>query len=85
MNERPLDDFQPIPPYHAIITQRYTYVEYDNATGEKELYDRASDRYELESKHADPAYADTTAALSSQLHALEGCKADACRTAENGP
>lgn len=85
MNERPLDDSKPIPPYHAIITQQYTYVEYDNATGEKERYDRASDPYELESKHADSTYANTMAALPLRLHALEGCKADVCGTAENSP
>jgi N-acetylglucosamine-6-sulfatase len=84
MNERPLDDSGSVQPYHAIMTERYTYVEYDT-TGEKELYDRALDPYELESKHDDPAYADTMAALSLRLHALEGCKTDACRAAENGP
>ena len=83
MNERPLDYSKSIPPYHAIITQQYTYVEYD-ITGEKELYDLASDPYELKSKHAESTYADTMAALSLRLHALEGCKADVCRTAENG-
>jgi N-acetylglucosamine-6-sulfatase len=83
MNEHPIHDPYVAPPYHAIMTQRYTYVEY-HTTGEKELYDRAVDPYELESKHDDPAYADTMAALSQRLHALEGCKADACQTAENG-
>ncbi|HEX6709207.1 MAG TPA: sulfatase-like hydrolase/transferase, partial [Rubrobacter sp.] len=83
MNERPIRDINPIPPYHALITQRYTYVEYE--TGEKELYDRMDDPRELRSKHDDPAYADTTAAFSLRLRALEGCEADACRTAENEP
>jgi N-acetylglucosamine-6-sulfatase len=83
MNERPLGDAIPVPPYHALITQRYTYVEYD--TGEKELYDREVDPYELESRHDDPAYAGTMATLSLRLQGLMGCKADACRTAEDGP
>ena len=83
MNESPLPAGHGIPTYHAIMTQRYTYAEYD--TGENELYDRAADPNELISKHHDPDYADTLAALSVQLHLLEGCKADACRTAENGP
>jgi hypothetical protein len=65
------------------MTRRYTYAEYD--TQEKELYDRVADPYELQSKHDDPDYADTMAALSLWLHALEGCEADTCRTAENGP
>jgi N-acetylglucosamine-6-sulfatase len=84
MNEQPLGGDSPAPPYHALMTRRYTYVEYDT-TGEKELYDRALDPYELESKHEDAGYADTLAALSLRLDTLVGCKTDACRTAENGP
>ena len=83
MNERPIRDINPIPPYHALITQRYTYVEY--ATGEKELYDRIDDPYQLRSKHNDGAYADTMAAFSLRLRELEVCSADTCRTAENEP
>jgi N-acetylglucosamine-6-sulfatase len=83
MNERPIRDINSIPPYHALITQRYTYVEYE--TGEKELYDRKDDPYELRSKHDGIAYADTTAAFSLRLRALEACEADTCRTAENDP
>jgi N-acetylglucosamine-6-sulfatase len=78
-----LVDPSPARDYNAVMTKRYTYVEY--ATGEKELYDRAVDPYELQSKHDRPAYANTMAALSLRLHTLEGCKTDACRTAENGP
>jgi N-acetylglucosamine-6-sulfatase len=83
MNERPIRDINPIPPYHALTTQRYTYVE--NDTSEKELYDRTDDPYELRSKHDGSAYADTTAAFSLRLRDLEGCEADICRTAENDP
>ena len=83
MNERPLKDGDPVPPYHALITQRYTYVEY--ATGEKELYDRTDDPYELRSKHDDSAYAEIMAAFSIRLRDLKVCKADTCRTAENEP
>jgi N-acetylglucosamine-6-sulfatase len=83
MNERPAKDGNPIPAYHAAITPRYTYVEYD--TGEKELYDRNSDPYQLHSRHGDAAYADTIMALSNRLSALEGCAAVGCRAAEDGP
>ena len=82
MNERPREDISPIPPYRSLITKRYTYVEY--ATGEKELYDRSDDPYELNSKHKASAYTDTMAAFSRRLRALEGCESDTCRTAENG-
>ena len=83
MNEKPAKDGNPIPAYHAAITPRYTYVEY--GTGEKELYDRNNDPYELRSRHRDTAYADTRRALSDRLSTLEGCKAVGCRTAEDGP
>ena len=87
MTEHPLEDDYPVPPYHAIITQRHTYVEYDTTedTSEKELYDRVSDPHELESKHADTTYDNTRSALSARLHDLEGCMADVCQMAENGP
>jgi N-acetylglucosamine-6-sulfatase len=78
-----LKNESPAPNYDAVMTKRYTYVEY--ATGEKELYDRAVDPHELESKHNDPAYANTMAALSLRLQDLKDCKTDSCRTAENGP
>ena len=52
LSERPVRDVNPIPPYHATLTQRFTYVEYD--TGEKELYDRNNDPYELANVY-DPA------------------------------
>jgi arylsulfatase A-like enzyme len=83
MNERPKKDANPIPSYHAAITPRYTYVEY--GTGEKELYDRDNDPYELRSRHRDAAYADTMTALSDRLSTLVGCRAVGCREAEDGP
>jgi N-acetylglucosamine-6-sulfatase len=83
MNERPAKDGNPIPAYHAAITPRYTYVEY--GTGEKELYDRNNDPYELRSRHRNTAYADTMTALSNRLSTLEGCRAVGCRSAEDGP
>jgi N-acetylglucosamine-6-sulfatase len=88
MNERPVKDGNPVPPYHAAITPRYTYVEY-GTSGEKELYDRNSDPYELRSRHTDTAYADTMTALSDRLSVssphLEGCTAAGCQAAEDAP
>jgi N-acetylglucosamine-6-sulfatase len=51
-----------IPTYCAVRTGNAKYVKYK--TGEEELYDLVADPYELESKHADPAFAD----LRNQLH-----------------
>jgi hypothetical protein len=44
---------------------RYRYAEYGN--GEQELYDLARDPYELESRHADPAYTSVKADLALRL------------------
>jgi N-acetylglucosamine-6-sulfatase len=83
MNERPAKDANPIPPYSASLTQRYTYVDYD--TGEQELYDRSKDPYELASKQDDKAYDGSRASLSKQLSALERCAGADCRKAEDKP
>jgi N-acetylglucosamine-6-sulfatase len=54
-----------VPAYCAVRTQQYKYVEY--ATGEEELYDLNADRYELQSRDKDEAYAATKAALHARL------------------
>jgi arylsulfatase A-like enzyme len=62
--------------YAAIHTRRYMYAEH--GTGEKELYDLYEDPYELESKHADPAYAGVMAALAARLADLRSCSGESC-------
>lgn len=64
------------PGYHAVRTRQYVYVEY--VTGERELYDLARDPFQLESRHADPAYAGVQAALQPVLGALRACVGRAC-------
>jgi N-acetylglucosamine-6-sulfatase len=81
LNERPVKDGYPVSIYSSALTRRYTYVDY-GSTGEKELYDRNSDPYELDNAY-DPAAPPSD--LSSRLRALEGCAGDACRVAEDGP
>ena len=61
----------------AIRTTRYLYAEY--ATGEKELYDLVRDPDELQSLHADPAYAPIQADLAQRLARLRSCAGAACR------
>src|SRR5215203_5056709 len=71
LNERPqAGGGIPVPAYHAVITTRYTYVEYE--TGERELYNRQEDPYQLESIHktADPALLQ---ALHARLMTLNAC------------
>jgi arylsulfatase A-like enzyme len=66
-----------IPTYRAVRTDRFKYVEY--STGDRELYDLARDPDELQSVHADRAYARTLAALQRELVRLRRCAGSACR------
>jgi arylsulfatase A-like enzyme len=52
-------------PYSGVRTDRYTYVVYKE-TGEKELYDRRRDRYQLDNVAGDPAYARVEATLAAR-------------------
>ncbi len=79
LNERPVQDGNPVSLYSSALTRRYTYVEY--YTGEEELYDRKNDPYELANAHDSEA----PPALASRLQALKGCAGDVCRAAEDGP
>jgi arylsulfatase A-like enzyme len=83
MNEQPKQAGHGITPYHAIITERYTYAEYTNT--DRELYDRNTDPYQLESQHEDPETQALRDKLSGRLATLKACEAEGCRTAENGP
>jgi N-acetylglucosamine-6-sulfatase len=65
------------PGFEAIRTERYMYAEH--ATGEEELYDLRRDRYQRQSRHADPAYASVKAELASRLHRLRRCAGAGCR------
>jgi N-acetylglucosamine-6-sulfatase len=70
----------PVPPYRAVRTRRYLYVEY--GAGEHELYDLKKDPYELRNLYraADPAL---ISELDSRLEALGDCAGIGCRVAEN--
>jgi arylsulfatase A-like enzyme len=70
--------------YHAVMTKKYTYVEY--ASGEKELYDRTTDPYQLQSIHQ-TANSTTLTNLHNRLQSLKVCaeaSAVTCRKAEGG-
>jgi N-acetylglucosamine-6-sulfatase len=72
----------PIPPYRAVRTRRYIYVEYED--GEHELYDLEKDPYELRNLY-DSADLDLISELDSRLDALGDCAGQSCRAAENAP
>ena len=56
---------------------RYTYVVYTE-TGERELYDRRKDPYQLNNIAGNPAYAQIEAKLAAQLKKLDRCKGRSC-------
>jgi hypothetical protein len=56
------------------------YVEYEG--GEQELYDLATDPYELSNAYDPAAPPDD---LTTRLKALSTCAGDGCRSAEDGP
>jgi arylsulfatase A-like enzyme len=65
-----------IPPYAALRTDRYLYVEY--ATGEKQLFDERTDPNEIHNLAA-TADAALLARLSQRLAALRACSGASCR------
>ena len=67
--------------YHAVMTKKYTYVEYGN--GNRELYDRTTDPYQIQSIH-NTASSTTLTNLHNRLESLKGCARDSCRQAEGG-
>jgi arylsulfatase A-like enzyme len=70
------------PIFVGLRTSRYKYIEY--WTGVREIYDLASDPYELEN-FAGTAPPDLVSRLSSQLRALAACTGASCRAAEAMP
>jgi N-acetylglucosamine-6-sulfatase len=68
---------QPAPPLVAIRTQRYVFIQYDD--GEQELYDLATDPYELQNQAANPAYAQVRSLLATELSRLSDCRRAGCR------
>jgi arylsulfatase A-like enzyme len=68
-------------PFFGIHTARYVYAEYLN--GDQELYDLQVDPFELESKHADPAFASLKAQLHNHLVRLKTCAGASCSQGTN--
>ena len=64
--------------YRGVRTDRYTYMEY-RRTGERELYDRRRDPYQLRNVAGDARYAAAQAELRRRLMALQDCAGADCR------
>jgi N-acetylglucosamine-6-sulfatase len=61
----------------GVRTPRYKYVQWHD--GEHELYDLATDPYELQNHYGDPAYAGIQRLLASELAELKACVGVTCR------
>jgi arylsulfatase A-like enzyme len=71
-----------VPPYRAIRTMSYCYIEYP--TGERELYDMEDDPYQLENI-VDSANPDLVAELASRVKELQQCSGEDCHRVEDKP
>jgi arylsulfatase A-like enzyme len=64
--------------YAAVRTERYLYAEH--GSGAQELYDLFGDPFELQSQHANPAFAGVKASLDQLLERLRNCAGGGCRS-----
>ena len=65
------------PAYDGLRTSKWVYLNYE--TGEQELYELGVDPFQLESRHADPAYAIIKAMLHEILLDLRDCAGATCQ------
>ena len=72
-----------IPIYKEVRTTSFAYHYYPD-TEEEELYDLKADRYQLQSRHNDPDYAEVKTTLQSRLQTLKNCVGVTCRVADSG-
>jgi arylsulfatase A-like enzyme len=63
--------------YYGIVLGPYKYIEWPD--GEKELYDLATDPYELDNRVRDPNFFPVRAFLHKELERLETCSGKTCR------
>ena len=73
----PVAVLRPLQTYKGIRTERYLYVSY--RTNTKEMYDLASDPFQLDSVIDDPRYREARRELRKQLTALKTCRGRSCR------
>jgi N-acetylglucosamine-6-sulfatase len=82
MVENDLGDPSIFPSYEAVRTDRYLYVEW--STGDRELYDTASDPYQMENLY-DRADSALISSLAKRLKEIRTCSGRvSCQEAEEG-
>jgi arylsulfatase A-like enzyme len=67
-----------VPPYASIRTDRYRYDVTTDGSNSEGLFDLKRDPWELQSRHADPAYARVKAILAATLLKLRTCQGKSC-------
>lgn len=65
------------------LTPNRYYVEWDDDTGSRELYNLVADPYQLRSEHANPTLSGVRAALADRLEHLKTCGNGTCQGLED--
>ncbi|MGL5852400.1 MAG: sulfatase/phosphatase domain-containing protein, partial [Phycicoccus sp.] len=77
--ENPID----IPAWRGVRTEQYTYVEWQDGTGDRELYDLHQDPYQLtnliSTAEGQEQYADVVDGLAARTEELSTCSGASCR------
>jgi N-acetylglucosamine-6-sulfatase len=75
-------DTNSVPDYRALRTEHHLYVEYEDGSGERELYDLTADPYQTLSLHADADQAPLIEALAADLDSMRTCGEGSCQELE---
>lgn len=77
----PGDSFGPWPGMRGVRTENWTWAEWQD--GQRELYDVASDPYQIDNRAADPQLANLRQRLAALTETLATCAGQACRDVED--
>jgi N-acetylglucosamine-6-sulfatase len=80
-----LEGGEKVPPYRALRTSRWLYVDYEDGEQGVELYDLRRDPDNLDNLASHPRYARMRAKLGERLAAVRDCAATRCRGGQPNP